>query len=245
MSASRAWEFRIGRFRFRPTLVPTLITIPAVVVMLGLGTWQVERLEWKRELIASRSARFAAPPIALPEAAADPTQFEFHRVRVQGTYLHAREMYMPARTLNGNLGWHVITPLARDDGSHVLVDRGWVPLERKEPETRAPGQLEGRVTVEGVIRTPGRKGWFVPDNRPDENAWFYVDLDAMAAHAGLGPLPPYYVEAGAGEVPGGLPIGGQTRIRLRNEHLNYAITWYSLALALVVIYLVYHRVKED
>jgi surfeit locus 1 family protein len=245
MSGNRAWEFRIGRFRFRPTLVPTLITIPAVAVMLGLGAWQVERLEWKQELIASRTARFAAPPIALPQAPAEPAEFEFHRVRVTGTYLHEREMYLPARTLNGNLGWHVITPLMRDEGSHVLIDRGWVPLKRKEPESRALGQVPGRVTVEGVLRTAGRKGWFVPDNQPDENAWFYVDLDAMAAHAGLGSVSPYYVEAGPAEVPGGLPIGGQTRIRLRNEHLSYAITWYALALALVVIYLLYHRVKED
>ncbi len=245
MSQTKGLEVRIGRFRFRLTLVPTLVTVPAVLAMLGLGTWQVERLEWKRELIASRTAHVTAPPIALPEAGADGAELEFHRVRLTGAFLHDREMYLGARSLNGNVGYHVVTPLERNDGSHVLVDRGWVPLERKAPETRPLGQLQGQVTVEGVIRTGGRKGRFVPDNVPEENFWFYVDVAAMAAHAGLGALPPFYVEAVAADVPGGLPIGGQARINIPNDHLEYAITWYALALALVVIYLLYHRVKED
>lgn len=245
MSPIRDPEFRIGRFRFRPTLIPTLFTIPAVVFMLGLGTWQVQRLHWKQDLIADRTARLEAPPIALPEASAGPAEVEFFRVRVTGVFRHEREMYLGARSLRGNLGFHVITPLERHDGSHVLVDRGWVPLERKDPGTRAAGQLDGTVTVEGVIRSGGRKGWFVPDNQPEENFWFYVDTDAMAAHAGLGAVAPFYVEAGAAEVPGGYPIGGQSRIALPSNHLSYAVTWYSLALALTVIYLLYHRVKEE
>lgn len=243
MSPTRRGEFRIGRLHFRPTLVPTLFTVPAVVFMLGLGTWQVQRLQWKQDLIAERGGRLAAPPIALPAGAVDPEEVAFFRVRITGTYLHDREMYLAARSLRGNLGYHVVTPLRLYDGSHVLVDRGWVPLDRKDPATRPEGQRQGTVTVEGVIRTGGRKGWFVPDNRPGENFWFYVDPAAMAAHAGLGAVSPFYVEAAAGQAPGGMPIGGQTRVALPNNHLSYAITWYSLAVALAVIYLLYHRVK--
>lgn len=245
MSPNRRGEFRLFRFRFRPTLVPTLFTIPAVLIMLALGTWQVERLEWKTDLNAERTARFAAAPIDLPDQGGDAAALEFRRARVAGVFLHEREMYLGARSLNNVLGFHVITPLALADGSQVLVDRGWVPLDRKLPESRMAGQLAGRVRIQGVIRSGGRKSRFVPDNRPEENFWYFVDIPAMAAHAGLEAVAPYYIEAGEAALPGGLPIGGQTRITLRNTHLSYVIIWYALALALAVIYLVYHRVEED
>ena len=168
---------------------------------------------------------------------------EFRRVRLTGHFLNDKEMYLAARSLNGNVGYHVVTPFLGDDGTTTLVDRGWIPLDRKDPATRAQGEISGTVTIEGLIRSPGRKSWVVPDNEADKNFWFFVDIPAMAAHAGLSDLRDYFVEAGPEKNPGGYPIGGQSHIDLPNNHLSYAITWYSLALALVIIYLIYHRVK--
>jgi surfeit locus 1 family protein len=245
MSTARTFEFRAGGFRFRARLGSSLLVFLAFLALFGLGSWQVQRLQWKTALIAEREERVSAPAIDPPAAGADIAAVEFRHVRLAGHFLHDKEMYLAARSMNGNIGYHVVTPIQSADGAITLFDRGWIPLDKKEPESRGEGQIAGEVAVEGLIRSDGRKGWFVPDNQPDKNFWFFVDIPAMAAHAGLANVRPFFVEAGPAPNPGGLPIGGQSRIELPNNHLSYAITWYSLALALVVIYLIYHRVKPE
>ena len=93
------------------------------------------------------------------------------------------------------------------------------------------------MRVTGLLRLPhGRPGWFVPDNRPDLNYWFWVDLPAMAAATSLSDVVPFYIDADATPNPGGWPKGGVTQIDLPNDHLQYAITWFALAAAAVVVY---------
>ncbi len=226
---------------FRPTLWPTLFTVPALILLLGLGSWQVERLHWKEGLIATRTQRSSGPPIALPADNADPADYEFSKTRLSGHFLNDKEMYLAARSLNGNAGFHVVTPLVASDGSAILVDRGWIPLERKEPATRAKGELAGEVSIEGLLRGSQKQSWLVPDNDPQANVWFYVDVPAMARTAGLARVRPYFIEAGPAANPGGYPIGGQSHIELPNNHLQYALIWYSFAVSLAVIYVIYHR----
>lgn len=227
--------------RFRPTFWPTLFTVPAMIILLGLGTWQVERLHWKENLIATRTARSTGPAISLPADEADPAGYEFSKTRVTGRFLHDKEMYLAARSLNGNTGYHVVTPLVEDDGRAILIDRGWIPIDRKDPAARAAGEVRGTVTVEGLLRASQKKSWLVPDNEPRNNVWFYVDVPAMAKWAAVEHARPYFIEAGPAANPGGLPIGGQSRTELPNNHLQYAITWYSFAISLAVIYFLYHR----
>ena len=227
-------------FGIRPLFWPTVMTLPAVLVALALGTWQVQRLEWKNGIIAERQARREAPPLAgLPERF-DQAQHEFRKVRVTGRFLHDKEIYLAARSYRGNAGYHVITPLAVFPG-HVLVDRGWIPLDRKSPETRKTGNVEGEVTVEGYLRAETGPGWFTPKNEPEKNFWFFVDIAAMAKAHGIGKVERFYIETGPAENPGGFPIGGITRFEIPNDHLQYAITWYAMALIGIVIYLLYHR----
>lgn len=230
---------------FRPQFWPTLITVPALIALIGLGTWQVQRLYWKEALIAERGERLALPPLRLPlpqEAVGSLALFEYRRAVAVGEFRHDKELYLAARTWNGNPGYHVVTPLLFAEGGGLLVDRGWVPIELKDPAARALGQLAGRTAVEGVIRLPGRQNWLVPENQPADNLWFWMDLPAMAAHAGVdGAVAGLYLDAGPAENPGGFPLGGQTRVSLPNDHLQYALTWYALAVALAVIYYLYHR----
>lgn len=226
----------------RPTLWPTVFTVPAVVLMLGLGVWQLERLQWKTALIAELTERIGAAPIPLPGPGADVADEEYHRVIVQGRFLNDKEMFLGASSLNGNAGYHLVTPMQLDDGRVLFIDRGWIPLSRKDPATRAAGEVQGEAGLEAVIRLQGRQNWLVPDNRPDLDFFFWVDLPVMAK---LTRLPEaeqrFYLEAGPAKNPGGYPVGGQTRIDLPNDHLQYAITWFSLAVALAVIYYLYHR----
>jgi len=234
----------LNTLRFRPTLWPTLISVPAILVMIGLCVWQVQRLHWKEGLIAEREARVAAEPATLPPVGVDPTSMEYRRVRLEGTFLHDKELFLGARSMNGNVGYQVLTPFALAGGGWVLIDRGWVPVERKAPERRAEGQLAGDQTLDGVVRLPHGKAWMQPDNEPGRNMWFFVDLPAMAAASGVDLRTDLYVDAGPAEIPGKYPVGGQTRIELPNDHLQYAITWGLLAAALAVIYVLYHLKLE-
>jgi surfeit locus 1 family protein len=234
----------LSNLRFRPTLWPTLFSVPVFLVMVGLCIWQVQRLHWKEGLIAERESRVAAEAIALPAVGVDPAGLEYRRVRLEGSFLHDKELYLGARSMNGNPGYQILTPFALADGSLVLVDRGWVPIERKMPESRAEGQVAGPQTIEGIVRLPPHQAWMQPDNEPGKNMWFFVDLPAMAAVAGAQIRTDLYVDAGPAENPGKYPVGGQTRIEMPNDHLQYAITWGLLALALAVIYVVYHLKLE-
>jgi surfeit locus 1 family protein len=232
---------------FRPALWPTVFSLPAFLVLLGLGTWQVDRLHWKERLLAERHAAVAAPPIELPRSLDEARGLEFRHVRVRGTFRHDKELYLAATSDLGTIGKHVLTPLVFEDGRVVLVNRGFVPDERKDPSRRQAGQVTGIVEVDGLLRLPPERKpvWFVPDNNPDRNFWFWVDLPAMARAAGIDGVLPFYVDAGSMPNPGGWPRGGVTRIELPNDHLQYAITWYSLAIALAVIYVLYHRRKPE
>jgi surfeit locus 1 family protein len=239
---------RLLRERFRFTLIPTLFTVPALIVLIALGTWQIERLQWKTDLIARIQAGLASTPVAAPVTLDQSAGLDYHRVRLSGTFDHSKELYMPDYDARGENGWEVITPLILADGGIVLVKRGFVPQSKRSPATRASGQVEGETEIDGVLRLATRPtGWIVPENQPQANFWIYVDLPAMAAAIGVDParLRPYYVEAGPAPNPGGLPIGGQTRVSLPNDHLQYAITWYGFAVTLLVIYFVYHYRKPE
>lgn len=225
--------------RRRRLFWPTLITAVGVAVLAALGTWQIHRLHWKEALIAATEAREAEAPLDGAPVAGDPAAIEHRRIRVTGTFLHDKEMHLQSRVRNGRAGLHVVTPLALPEGGAVLVDRGWVPLERQDPAARREGQVEGSVAVEGVVRLDQEPGPFTPDNRPDTNEWFRMDARAMGGKAGL-QVAPFFIVATTGPAPGGYPIAdGPSRALLRNNHLQYALTWYSLAVALVAIYLLF------
>ena len=218
----------------------TWFAIPAILILIALGSWQVHRLMWKTELNEERRAQFQAEAVMLPATLDDPAPFAYRRVWLEGMFRHEAEMFLAARTHDRRVGYQIITPFERADGPAVLVNRGWVPLENKEPETRLGGQIGGTFRLEGIVVPSGRTGWFTPDNEPENNIWFWTDTAALAAKAGI-PAPSYLVDAGPTPNPGGLPIGGQTRVELRSEHMQYIVIWYALAISLAVIYAIYMR----
>src|SRR5437899_719866 len=228
---------------FRPLFWPTLFTVPVALLCLGLGFWQVERLFWKRELIAERQAAVAAAPVAAPRSLEEALGMEFHHVGDEGVFLHDKEIFLGATSEAGRQGYQVLTPLLEPGGRTVFINRGFIPTEMKAPAKRATGQIAGTVHVQGLLRLPPaeRPGWLLPDNRPDLNYWFWVDIPAMSAADELDRVAPFYIDADAAPNPGGWPKGGVTRLILPNDHLQYAFTWFSLAIALMVIYFLFHR----
>jgi surfeit locus 1 family protein len=240
---------------FRPRLWPTLISAAIVLVCLGLGIWQLQRLHWKEGLVAARAAAVSAPPIVPPPDAEVARRMEFRHVTDQGVFLHDKEVFVGASAESGTIGYHVLTPLREPSGRIVFVNRGYVPAELKDPGKRAAGELAGPVKVAGLLRLPldTKPNWFLPDNRPDLNYWFWVDLPAMAKADGLDNVAPFYldnvapfyIDADATPNPGGWPRGGVTRLVLPNDHLQYAITWFGLAIAMAVVYVVSQRQQSS
>lgn len=231
---------------------PTVVTVPALALLLGLGFWQIERMQWRDALIAEIQTRGAAPAIALPSSQRIGLEdLIFRPVTVTGRYDWESELFLLNKVRKGRLGIHLVAPLVRADGAGiVLVDRGWIPLERREPESRAESQPDGDITVTGIVLTPEPRDWTTPDNNPAENQWFFIDLPAMAEAAGIWPAPEYYVFATAEEpagdspAPGGSqvswPVANEWKIAVANDHLSYAVMLFILAAGLVAVYLVYH-----
>ncbi|OLP58799.1 cytochrome c oxidase assembly protein [Xaviernesmea oryzae] len=221
--------------------VGALLLLSLFVVLVGLGTWQVQRLAWKEKLIASIAERRTAPAqdLAGIEALADAQgDVDYRTVRVTGRFLNEHERHF-FTTWEGQPGFAVYTPLELPDGRLIFVNRGFVPYERKAAETRAQGQPVGEITVSGLARArlDGKPSFILPDNDPAKNIYYWKDLEGMARDTGLAPerFVPFFIDADATANPGGLPVGGITLIDFPNNHLQYALTWYGLAAALLVV----------
>ncbi|MBV5266685.1 SURF1 family protein [Pinisolibacter aquiterrae] len=221
-------------------------TAVATLCLIGLGTWQVQRLAWKHALIATVTARASAPAIPAPgldaALAHDPAALDYTVVRVTGRWLAGAEAHVQAllgepRGAFGGPGQWVMTPLRRADGTIVWINRGFVPLDRLGRET--PADPTRDVTIEGLARPPEPRGAFTPDDVPAKNEWFVRDPLRLSAAFGL-PVDrtlPYTIDAGVGATPpSGLPQAGETRLSFSDNHLGYALTWYGLAIAAVGVF---------
>lgn len=223
----------------------TAFAVLALAILLGLGVWQLQRLEWKQGLISQIEERAGQTPVTLEQAHALSDELGdvgYLPVRVHGRFAHDKERYLYSISLDGEPGWHVVTPLQTDDDRIVLIDRGFVPERFRDPKTRQEGQFSGPVDVTGLIRNSEIPGLFVPENDTDANQWFSRNLEQMKAS--MFPqrdvfVMPFFLEAVDSDIPGGWPKGGQTRLELPNNHLQYAVTWFGLALCLVGVFGVY------
>ena len=230
----------------------------ALSILLGLGFWQLHRLAWKTDLLATIAARTTALPQPLPPeaewAGLNPSDYAYRHVTLSGTFDHAQEAHVfrplsheDARGSFSGIGDLVLTPLRLDDGSVVLVNRGFVPQDRLDPATRAGGQIAGRVTVTGLMREPEPRNLFTPADSPRTGTWFTRDPGAIAAWWGLGRVAPFTVDADNANLPGGLPQGGETVLSIPNNHLSYALTWFGLAIGLCGVFAAFawRRVRTD
>ncbi|KAH6665862.1 surfeit locus protein [Plectosphaerella plurivora] len=213
-----------------------------------LGTWQVKRLGWKTELIARLEDRLVREPLPLPPRI-DPEavpEFDFRRVYATGILRHDKEMLIGPRMREGEQGYMVVTPLERlDEGSTVLVNRGWISKKMGDQRRRDPSALPREVvTIEGLLREPWKKNMFTPDNRPDKWEFYFPDVKQMAELAGSQPIwieatmEPEYLKFIDMQARGD-PIGRAAEVNLRNNHAQYIFTWYGLAVATsIMLYMV-------
>ena len=228
-------------------LIPALLLLAALI---ALGTWQLQRKAWKEHLIATLTERLAAPPSALPASTAwprlDQADDEYRRVKFSATFDHGREalVYAAASAFRPDVtghGYWIFTPARLADGAVVMVNRGFAPEDRKDAASRAAGQVTGPVEMVGTLRWPESRNWFSAADDAIHNLWFVRDPRAMAAGKGIGAVAPFYVEQESPVPPGGLPQPGRLVVNLPNNHLQYVVTWYGLALVLVVVFAAWTR----
>lgn len=223
-------------------IILALCVLSGIVFLSGLGIWQLNRLEWKNAMIARVEANLKKPPVPITtieqmhEAGKD---IEYAPTFVSGEFDHANEQHYFA-THKGRSGYYIYTPLSRADGKIIFVNRGFVPLEKKEASTRSEGLIEGTVEIAGLARSaPGNKpNSFVPNNDLGKNVYYWKSISQMYGRAYDKmeiQTTPFFIDANNQPVPGGLPIGGVTRIQFPNSHLQYALTWFGLAGALLFV----------
>ena len=228
------FNFNSNIYSFKPRPFPLFAFIVALSILLGLSGWQIKRLNWKNDLISQRISSFESDPISFVNMN-QPEKNEFRKVFVDGQLLNEFEMYMPALSKRGNNGFHILVPLKTTSGKFIIYDTGWVPLKIKEKEKRLLNISKNSQTFEAVIRTSGRKGYFQPDNDLNTNTWFFVEPELMSKYLKMNFENEYYLEA-VKNGPNGFPLGNQTRIYLRNNHLQYALTWLMIACGLVGVF---------
>jgi surfeit locus 1 family protein len=229
--------------------------IPALSVLIALGTWQLQRKAWKDGLIGNIKQRVAAEPVDLDKVLALRAQgvdLEYIRVQMSGHFTHGQERFVYAPGKLGP-GYHVYTPLTLAGAKRVvLVNRGFVPEAQKDRAKRPEGLPNSIITVTGLVRIPGKPGWFTPASDQRRNIYFYADLAGMvvgteygAVGQGRTELIPVFVDAQAepGQAEGVWPRGGTTYLDIPNRHLDYAATWYGLALTLIGVFAVFARGK--
>ena len=217
--------------RPRPLARPVIAALALLLFALfvGLGSWQVQRLGWKLALIDRVEQRVGAPATSAPGpehwSQVNAADDEYRHVQVTGTWLDEAETLVQASTTLG-AGFWVLTPLRQADGSVVLVNRGFVPPERTAHNAGGTAP----ATITGLLRITEPGGGFLRSNDPSANRWYSRDVQAIAAARGLPKTAPYFVDADAGPRSDASPVGGLTVISFHNNHLVYAITWYTLAL---------------
>ena len=210
-----------------------LLCLFGFILFSSLGVWQIERRAWKLDLIARVDARVHAAPVPVPPSAwgqVNPRSDEYRRVQTSGTFLNDRETLVDALTERG-AGFWVLTPLRTTSGI-ILVNRGFVPPERKAPSSHAAAQGTAKVT--GLLRMTEPKGRFLRPNRPSEDRWYSRDVAAIAQARGLKGVAPFFIDADATPNLSGYPLGGITVVSFRNMHLVYALTWFGLALLCLI-----------
>jgi len=217
-------------------LVPCLVALAAFLVLVGLGTWQLQRKAWKEGLVAAMHERLAAAPVDLPPASQwaslNVDSAEFRRVKFHAQFTEGRGVYVyvAGSALRDDIkepGYFAFAPARLDDGTAVVVNRGYIPMDQQT------GWPAGTMEVVGYLRWPESRPWFLSDTNSASDTWFVRDHRTMAVAKAWGDVAPFYVDQESPVPASGLPRPAALKVNLRNDHLQYAVTWFGLAAVLV------------
>jgi surfeit locus 1 family protein len=229
----------------RSLILPGVLSLLTLALLISLGNWQMQRLAWKENLIATVSKRVNETPQLLPPSAEslslNLSEEEYRPFVAVGRFLHQYEVQVytvlsGAKGMYSGAGYWILTPLQRDDGSIVIVNRGFVPEDKKNPPSRAEAQIERPVRVIGLMRAAEQRNFFTPANDPKRNAWYSRDPAEIAQAFRLKNVLPFILDETREYRAGELPQPNETKLTFTNNHLGYALTWYGLACTLIGVF---------
>ena len=228
----------------KKNLTSLIVVMISFILLCSLGIWQLQRLSWKNQVIKEISLKIDAHAIDLPANIDDVQDLKFRLVKVKGTYLHDKEihLYAGSRTVKGEPGYFILTPLYTNDQRYVIINRGWVPQKLKSASNRMQTLTKGPVEIEGYFFEKEKKTWTTLNNDLNKNVWLWMDLPSMRQHLALPLLDGVIIRKKMDdhELPSGKEL---LTAHIRNDHLTYVITWFSAAVSLLIIYFI--RLREN
>jgi surfeit locus 1 family protein len=229
-------------------LEATIFAVVGVTILIGLGIWQLDRKVWKEVLIATVNERVAQAPQPLPPRESwprlRPAGSEYAHVTFPAEFIEGQEAlaYTAGSSLRPDVtgqGYWVFAPARLSGGSVILINRGFVPADKKDAATRSEGVPHGSVDISGYMRWPEARGLFTPADDVKGNVFFARDPKAMSDAHHWSVAAPFYIDQEAPAPPGGLPKPGKIDVQLPNNHFQYALTWFGLGLGLAGVYIVW------
>lgn len=219
----------------------------ALLILLGLSYWQVERLQWKSKIIDRLESEYNNP---LSE---EETSFEIFKNyeiddlpliygQISGKFIYNKEIFVGPKPYEGEIGYHIITPLKLKNGSYILVNRGWVNESKRNTiqEIRPSKTMQ----LKGIFRKPEWNS-FTPENSPENDIWTKLDIEQISDVKNITPVSPLMLYADYISTSFSPTIILQKkRWYPRNKHLQYAIFWFSMALALITVFGMAARKKK-
>lgn len=246
-----------GRAYHNPGIVPWVFIVISLISLVMLGLWQLDRLTYKEALLAQVADGQTLPEVTrLPRDEAALKALLYRKVKLKGQMLHGKYYLRVSVHRDYAAGFYVLTPMKvpsieqGDEPMTILLNRGFISGTLSNAKARLDGYMKGNpVTVTGVLRPPHKARLFTRDNVMDQNLWFYEDVDLMGPTQGIS-LAPYVVEVSE-ESGSGIHLNdtiihpNSMQIRMRNDHLGYAVTWFGLAIVALVMFWFYCYRRED
>ena len=220
-------------------LLSHLFVFIAFCALITLGTWQILRLQQKEELIDRVTNNLKMLPLESLDNVKIPDD-EFRKVRIVGRFIHEKEIFL-AKGQKGHQGFHIIVPFVTEQGDHYLVNRGWVPQYKREHDRRPDTLGKEMQQIDAIIRGVASKNWLTLENNLEMNFWYWVDVPAIKQQINVDISDNYYLVLASDTESNKIPIPASYKPYFRNDHLQYAITWYSLAVILLLMFLFRRR----
>ena len=231
----------------KPSSAFTLFTIMSILGLLALGGWQISRMEWKENIITNIATANEQAPLTfdqIPDKAEDYAELGFRKAKIRGTFISDVEFHIAARFHKSQQGYHVHTPFRMEDDRIILLNRGWIPVDLKNPEQRPDSIAEGWQELEVQIRTDNDATSYTHENQPINNMWFHKEIEIMSADSSY-KLVPFAADVVGDNNQKTLPVPSSGDIDLRNDHFQYSLTWFGMALCILLFYVGGHYKKKD
>ncbi len=233
--------YRDFRENFKPDILTSILAFILFCIPFGLGVWQIQRLDWKTNLIEQIESRQnqSAYDFTVINPFQDWEALNYRRAFAVGDFMFMHSIKVRPKTLEGKVGYHLLTPLRLKDGGIVIVNRGWVPEGTDITEEYWNSE---DINITGILRQSTKPNSFTPENNPKNNEWYWHDLNLIAREIGFDRVAPIILHQDAAEMKEGdapYPIGGQVNLTLRNAHKIYAATWFLLAFSLILVWFFY------